>query len=239
MVRQLFLNCIAATKVLNCDVGLREQMQKAIAQLPPTIVSPRDGEIQEYLNPAYAVTGRSGCQLLSHWGLIWCDQVTPRKTPELAAAMRKAYEAPDRRPWVTGQVGSWQGAFPANTFARLGDGDRVAEILAKHFRWIVQDDFIAGFIQSEWEIDGNLGTMAAIGEMLLQSQTGEIELLPALPKSWLSGKVTGLKARGGFTVDIEWKDGKVTNYRISAKERQQVKVRVNGELKTVTAEKAI
>ena len=92
-----------------------------MAQLPPTLVNPRHGEIQEYLDPAYEVADRGVCELLSAWGLIWCDQVTPRGTPELAAAFRKAYEAPDRRPWVTGAVGSWQGAFPANTFARLGD----------------------------------------------------------------------------------------------------------------------
>jgi alpha-L-fucosidase 2 len=100
----------------------------------------------------------------------------------------------------------------------------------------VQGDLIAGFIQSEWEIDGNLGMMAAIGEMLLQSQAGEIELLPALPKAWPSGKVTGLCARGGFTVDIEWKDGKVKSYRIVSKGNRSVNVRVNGELKTITSE---
>ena len=72
--------------------------------------------------------------------------------------------------------------------------------------------------------------------MLLQSHAGEIELLPALPKAWPAGKVTGLRARGGFTVDIEWKDGQVANYRIAAKEAQSVKVRVNGEVKTVNAE---
>ncbi len=72
--------------------------------------------------------------------------------------------------------------------------------------------------------------------MLLQSHAGEIELLPALPKAWPEGKVKGLRARGGFQIDIEWKDGKVTNYRIAAKEAQPVQVRVNGEVKTVRAE---
>ena len=72
--------------------------------------------------------------------------------------------------------------------------------------------------------------------MLLQSQAGEIQLLPALPKAWPEGKVTGLCARGGFTVDIEWKDGKVVNYRITSPERREVKVRVNGQLKTMNAE---
>jgi alpha-L-fucosidase 2 len=237
MVRQLFLNCIAATKVLHCDADLREQMEKAVVQLPPTLVNPRNGEIQEYLDPDYKLTYRSACQVLPVWGLIWCDQITPRKTPELAAAVRRIYEAPDRRPWATGQVGSWQGAFPANVFARLGDGDRVNEILARVFQGVVQPNFTAGFIQSEWQIDGNLGMMAAIGEMLLQSQTGEIELLPALPQSWPSGKVTGLKARGGFTVDIEWKDGMVAAYRVTSKNPRTVTVRVNGELKTITSEK--
>jgi alpha-L-fucosidase 2 len=72
--------------------------------------------------------------------------------------------------------------------------------------------------------------------MLLQSHAGEIQLLPALPKAWPNGKVTGLCARGGFTVDIEWNEGKVTNYRIASKDGQSVKVRVNGEVKTVSAE---
>jgi alpha-L-fucosidase 2 len=87
-----------------------------------------------------------------------------------------------------------------------------------------------------FQIDGNFGGCAAVAEMLIQSHAGEIALLPALPKAWSSGKVTGLRARGGFTVDVAWKDGKVTNYRIAAKDGQSVKVRVNGEVKTVNAQ---
>ena len=84
-----------------------------------------------------------------------------------------------------------------------------------------------------FQIDGNFGGCAGIAEMLLQSHAGEIELLPALPKAWPTGKVTGLRARGGFTVDIEWKDGKVTAYRIASEKPQSVRVRVNGEVKTL------
>lgn len=233
-VRQLFLNCIAACGVLGTDENLRIRLEQAVRRLPPTVVNPRNGEIQEYLDPDYAIANRAVCELLSSWGAVWCGQITPRKTPELAAALRKAYEAPDRRPWSTGQVGSWQGAFPANTFARLGDGDRVAEILQAHFQHIVHPNLTAGFIQSEWQIDGNLGMMAAIGEMLMQSHAGEIDLLPALPKAWRDGSVKGLKARGDITVDITWKNGAVVDYKLRSPHGRPVQVRVNSELKTVT-----
>jgi alpha-L-fucosidase 2 len=87
--------------------------------------------------------------------------------------------------------------------------------------------------------DGNGGIPHLVNTMLLASRSGEIELLPALPKAWPEGNVKGLLARGGFTVDIAWKDGKVTTYRVAAKEAKAVKVRVNGEVKTVTAERSI
>lgn len=73
--------------------------------------------------------------------------------------------------------------------------------------------------------------------MLLQSHTGEIELLPALSKAWPAGKVTGLRARGNFTVDMEWQDGKMFKYRIAAPEPREVKVRVNGDTRTIRSEK--
>ncbi len=88
-----------------------------------------------------------------------------------------------------------------------------------------------------FQIDGNFGGCSGIAEMLLQSHVGEIHLLPALPAAWPAGKVTGLRARGNFTVDIEWKDGKVTRYRITSPTPREVKVRINGEVRTVAAEK--
>jgi alpha-L-fucosidase 2 len=86
-----------------------------------------------------------------------------------------------------------------------------------------------------FQIDGNFGGTAGIAEMLLQSHAGFIELLPALPDAWSkSGSVTGLKARGNFTVDFTWKEGKVTHYTITSPELQKVNVNVNGEVKEVT-----
>ena len=237
MVRELFLNCIEASKVLGVDGELRGRMERAVVKLPPTVVNPRNGELQEYLDADYKLSSRGLCELLSTWGLIWGDQIQVREDVELAGAIRKAYEAADRRPWVTGSVGSWQGAFPANTFARLGDGDRVVEILCKHFEVISNPNFTAGFIQSEWEIDGNLGMMAAIGEMLVQSHTGVIELLPGLPKTWPDGSVKGLKARGDVTVDFAWKAGRVTEVQLYSSNPKTVQVRINGVIRTILPDK--
>jgi alpha-L-fucosidase 2 len=87
-----------------------------------------------------------------------------------------------------------------------------------------------------FQLDGNFGISGAIAEMLLQSHAGEIQLLPAIPKSWSAdGSFSGLKARGGFTVDCKWHNGKVTSYKIRSARPVNLKLRVNGELKVVTS----
>jgi alpha-L-fucosidase 2 len=208
-------------------------VEKALPRLPPMQVSPTDGELQEWPEDWKRT---AECQVLSSWGLICADQINPRRTPELAAALRKIWDTENH--WAHGSVGSWQGAFPSMVYARLGAGDNVATILSGQLRGLVNPNLTAGFGgMSEWQIDGNFGLASAIGETLLQSQAGEIELLPALPEAWPEGNVSGLRARGGFTVDFEWKDHKVVSYRIASTEPRQVKIRVNGEVKTVQSEK--
>ena len=127
-------------------------------------------------------------------------------------------------------------AWRAACWARLQDGERANLCLAALVAHQTCPNLFSKCYVAP-QVDGAFGTTAAIAEMLLQSHAGEIHLLPALPKAWPAGKVTGLRARGGFTVDIEWQDGKVKNYRIASTEPREVQVRVNGETTTVKAEK--
>jgi alpha-L-fucosidase 2 len=96
---------------------------------------------------------------------------------------------------------------------------------------------IAGAPENIFCVDGNFAGTAGIAEMLLQSHNGEIELLPALPKAWANGAVKGLKARGGVTVDIEWKNGKVSACKLSSPQPEPVKVRLNGEVRMITPDR--
>lgn len=229
MVRELFKNCVTASTLLGSDAELRAELERALPRLAPMQVSPTTGELQEWIEDWQRT---AECQVLSSWGAICSAQITPRGTPDLATGLRRIFDT--AKWWKGGAVGSWQGAFQANAYARLGDGDVAAEVLDVHLGRIVNPNLSANFGgMAEWEIDGNLGLTAAIAEMLVQSQTGEIELLPALPKAWTSGSVTGLRARGNVTVDLTWQDGKLTSYRLMSPERKEVSVRAQGEVKRV------
>ena len=221
MVRELLQNCAQATRILGTDAKLRAEIEKTLPRLPPMQISPTTGELQEWLEDWQRT---AECQVLSSWGAVCGTQITPRGTPELAAALRKIFD--QAQWWKGGLVGSWQGAFQANVYARLGDGDAALAVLDMHLQRSVNANLSANFPgMVEWEIDGNLGQTAAIGEMLLQSHAGEIHLLPALPKAWPTGKVTGLRARGNLDVDIQWQDGKLVQVTLHPKKDGAFKVR--------------
>lgn len=242
IIRQLFNNVITASKVLGTDEAFSKTLAAKVKKLPPPGVIAKDGRIQEWMED-YKETEPQHRHVSHLYGLFPASQITPEATPALAEAARKTLE-------VRGDDGpSWSIAYKILWWARLHDGNRTYKLFKELMKPTIKTDINYGAgggvypnllsAGPPFQIDGNFGATAGIAEMLIQSHAGFIDLVPSIPDAWKAyGEVKGLKARGNFTVDMKWKDGKITAYKVTSPTPRAVKVKVNGQIKSIMAAKA-
>ncbi len=229
IIQGLFNHFIQAAELLETDAELIKQVKQAQRQLPPLKIG-INGTIQEWIEDYEEV--EPGHRHMSHLLALYPLHLISSKTPDLFNAARKTIE---RRLANGGGHTGWSKAWIINFYARLLDGEQCGIQLQSLFKTSTLPSLLS--THPPFQIDGNFGGAAGIAEMLMQSHNNEIHVLPALPPAWQKGFINGLRARGGYTLNLRWEEGRLTQLKIFADKAGHTQVHYGDKVKQVQLRK--